>query len=567
MNRRQFITNGGLSLPIAGSLLAAGANPENSANSHPDITALADTTRTRELLSLTERFKQPVIIRDITVFRRDHQIWAQVRSQDGALGRSIGSSRQASLLSILETLVVPFFLGKDARRIESLVDEVHIGGSRYKFAGMPFFSCVAMLELAVFDLLSHTADLPVHALLGRKLRGRIPVYLSRFTRDNRPESEAEALLAELEQSGAKAVKIKLGARMSHNRDGYPGRSEAIIPHLRKVLPGGTAIYADANGSFDAQRAIEIGRLMEEHGYGFFEEPCPWQDYEATREVANALALPVAGGEQDSSLPQFASMLRQGVVDIVQPDILYNGGLVRTLRVAKMAEAHGRLIVPHSPAPGLNPYLIQFAAVVPNIGPHLEQTFGPQIQDGSVGVSDQAGWGFDLDPPRHILIHASLNASPVSPAFDPVRNSIEARRTGTLRWFEENVYGEPPRGIGSTVAWQPAANPQPAPDVTAEDGMLRLKGSGGRTMEVPLKLYRPNTPDQPLPTAVFICNRPREEMVFRTDADFWPMEQIVKAGLLQSFIMRKQLLLVSILEQMLEMVNFLYRLKLLVLLFR
>jgi L-alanine-DL-glutamate epimerase-like enolase superfamily enzyme len=529
MNRRQFITNSGLSLPLAGSLLAAGSEHGNPADSHLDVTDLADTTRTRELLNLKDRFKQPVVIREITVFRRDGEIWAQVRSQDGALGRSIGSSRQASLVSILETLIIPFFLGKDARRIESLVDEVHTGDSRYKFAGMPFFNCVAMLELAIFDLLSRTADVPVHVLLGRKLRDRIPVYLSRFTRDNRPESEAEALLAELEQSGAKAVKIKLGARMSHNRDGYPGRSEAIIPHLRKVLPGGTTIHADANGSFDAQRAIEIGRLMEEYGYGFFEEPCPWQDYEATRAVANALPLPVAGGEQDSSLPQFASMLRLGVVDIVQPDILYNGGLVRTLRVAKMAEAHGRLIVPHSPAPRLNPYLIQFAAVVPNIGPHLEQTFGPQIQDGSVGVSDEAGWGFDFDSPRHVLVHASLNASPVAPAFDPVRKSVEARRIETLRWFEDHVYGSPPQGIRTKVAWQPAANPQPDPEVAAEDGILTLAGAGGKTMEVPLKLYRPTTPERPLPTAVFICNRPREEMIFRTDADFWPMEQIVKAG--------------------------------------
>jgi L-alanine-DL-glutamate epimerase-like enolase superfamily enzyme len=529
MNRRHFITGGGLGLPLAGSLLAAGSDHDDRAKPSPDIGSLADTTLTRDLLNLTERFKQPVIIREITIFRRDRDIWAQVRSQDGATGRSIGSARQASLISMLETLVIPFFLGKDARRIESLVDEVYTGGSRYKFAGMPFFNCVALLELAVFDMLSRTADLPVHALLGRKLRDRIPVYLSRFTRDNRPENEAEALLAELEKSGAKAVKIKLGARMSHNRDGYPGRSEAIIPHLRKVLPAGTTLHADANGSFDAKRAIEIGRLMEEHGYGFFEEPCPWQDYEATRAVADALTIPVAGGEQDSSLPQFASMLRHGVVDIVQPDILYNGGLIRSLRVAKMAEAHGRLIVPHSPAPNLNPYLIQFAAVVPNIGPHLEQTFGPQIEDGSVRVSDDPGWGFDFDTPKHLLVHASSTPAPVAVAFDPVGNSVESRRIETLNWFEEHVYGQPPRGIRSQITWQPATNPQPGPAVAAEDGILTLTGAGGKQLRVPLKLYRPTASQNPLPTAIFICNRSRDEMDFRPEADFWPMEQIVRAG--------------------------------------
>ena len=115
------------------------------------------------------------------------------------------------------------------------------------------------------------------------------------------------------------------------------------------------LYADANSSYDAQNAIRIGRLMEEYGYGFYEEPCPFDDLWSTKEVADALTIPVAGGEQEFSLRRWQWAIAKRGLDIVQPDLHYGGGLIRATKVARMAAAAGMPVVPHMSGggPGLS----------------------------------------------------------------------------------------------------------------------------------------------------------------------------------------------------------------------
>jgi hypothetical protein len=108
------------------------------------------------------------------------------------------------------------------------------------------------------------------------------------------------------------------------------------------------------------------------------------------------------------------------------------------------------------------------------------------------------------------------------------DTLEARRLEILRWFETHVYGQPPQGIRSELAWSPSDEPAPAPGIVAEDGVLILTGHESRTLRVPLKLYRPAHAATPVPAAIFICNRDRELMKFSSEAEFWPMAEIVKA---------------------------------------
>jgi L-alanine-DL-glutamate epimerase-like enolase superfamily enzyme len=150
-------------------------------------------------------------------------------------------------------------------------------------------------------------------------------------------------------------------------------------------------------------------MLEANGVGFFEEPCPWEEYEETRLVADELDVVVAGGEQDSSLPRFRWMIEHRVVNLVQPDLAYNGGFIRCLRVAKMAERAGMPVTPHCPKADPNTaYMLHFAAVVPNLGPHQEyNALGPrgswwhapsfEIENGVVPVPTGPGLGVEYDP--------------------------------------------------------------------------------------------------------------------------------------------------------------------------
>ena len=130
--------------------------------------------------------------------------------------------------------------------------------------------------------------------------------------------------------------------------------------------------ADANGSYSAAKAIEIGKRLQEMKYLFFEEPCPWEELSETKKVADALEMKVAFGEQDSSLWLFQWMIENKVIDVVQPDLNYNGGFIRAARVARMARKVNMWICPHNTQTGAaSVNILQFAAATPNIGPYME----------------------------------------------------------------------------------------------------------------------------------------------------------------------------------------------------
>src|SRR5262249_34583180 len=125
----------------------------------------------------------------------------------------------------------------------------------------------------------------------------VPIYVASGRRDTTPEQEVEYLQKLVAQSGAKAVKFRVGGRMRRNADAMPGRTEKLIPLVRKTFGKAIDIHADANSSYDAPQAIRVGRLLEEVEAVYFEEPCQFDHLEETKAVADALTIPVAGGEQ------------------------------------------------------------------------------------------------------------------------------------------------------------------------------------------------------------------------------------------------------------------------------
>jgi L-alanine-DL-glutamate epimerase-like enolase superfamily enzyme len=372
------------------------------------------------MVDLHAQFSLPVILTSIEALEVRKHYLVRVRSADGAEGVVTTNNRLAYLWPIFKQFVCPYFLGKDARKLPFLVDDFYTYRSVYKLAGIALWNPVAYVELAVLDLLGKIAGKSVGSLFGTVLRKDIPVYLSSLRRDTTPEEEVAWLARRLVETGAKAVKLKIGGRMSRNADAFPGRTEKLIPLARKVFGDDVVIYVDANGSYDADYAIHIGGLLAEYNIAFFEEPCPWQEYMETKRVADALDLPVAGGEQDSSLPQFRWMISNRVMDIIQADIMYNGGMIRNLRVAQWAAHQDVSVMPHSPKVGAEAAaVLHFASIVPNLGPFQEyrgEYIPPEhwytpsfnIHDGVVSVPVGPGLGVDYD--QQIWDEAAVLAS-------------------------------------------------------------------------------------------------------------------------------------------------------------
>lgn len=309
----------------------------------------------------------------------------RVRSRDGATGIAAGHPDVLETTwPILTRRVAPFFVDKDARDLDTLLDQVYVADSNYKWQGLPFWVPVASLELAILDLLGHVSGKPIGELLGGVVRREIAVYRASGNRGNSPEAEIAYLQQLVGETGAKAIKFRLGARMRHD-EASTRRDLALIPLTRKTFGDGMTIYADANGSYDIPMALRIGRVMQEHRLAFLEEPVPFDYYDETKQIADELAVPVAGGEQESSMRRFRWMIEHRCVDVVQPDLFYFGGLVRSIKVARMAAAAGMSCTPHMSDGGLGYlYVAHFASCVPNAGPFQEY----KGRDQSLPVSSE-----------------------------------------------------------------------------------------------------------------------------------------------------------------------------------
>ena len=185
------------------------------------------------------------------------------------------------------------------------------------------------------------------------------------------EETIEHLKRDVAISIAKAIKFKLGGRMSHAE--YPaGRSEKLIPLVRKTFGDQMIISADANGSYTHGGSDSDWQADAGVQYAFYEEPVPFDWYEETRQVADALEIPIAGGEQEPSTHNFRWLIANGGLSIVQQDMFYFGGMIRCMQVARMANAFGKQCIPHISSTGLGyVYMMHFVSAIPNSGPFHE----------------------------------------------------------------------------------------------------------------------------------------------------------------------------------------------------
>ena len=246
--------------------------------------------------------KRPVKIASVELLRAGRVYLVRTRSTDGVEAITVPNpARTALMYPLFLKQIVPVFIGKDARDLERLLWDVYRHDSNYKLQGLALWVCVAAIEMALLELLGQTAQRPLADFFGGTVRRDIPIYVASGNRGNRPEAEITHLQKLIAESGARALKFRLGGRMSRNADSLPGRTEALIPKVREVFGDGFTLYADANSSYDAREGTRVGRLLEAHNYGFYEEPCEFDDLWSTKEVADALTIPVAGGEQEFSL--------------------------------------------------------------------------------------------------------------------------------------------------------------------------------------------------------------------------------------------------------------------------
>lgn len=404
-NRRKFIAT-----TMAGSLGAALPIPSFQSANLKDKYNLLDGIISKPVLK-KELFHSAVIIESLELLRLKNTFLCRVRSKDGAVGISVANNDQMkSLYPVFINRLQPFFIGKDARNLEILIEEVYVYQSNYKMQNLALWVPLATIEFAILDMLGRISGKSIGQLIGEIHNQKIAVYQANGERGITAEVTIEHLLNEVGETKAKALKFKVGGRMSNNIEEPRGRSEKLIPLVRKTFGDKMVIYADSNGSYTAGEAIRIGKIMEDYKIDFYEEPVPFDWYEETKEVTDALNIPVAGGEQEPSLHMFRWLIANSALQIVQPDMFYFGGMIRSMKVARMADAFGIQCTPHISGSGLGYlYMMHFVSAIPNAGPYHEfkgfndelpfdcKTSALSSDEGVVIVPSGAGLGIEIDP--------------------------------------------------------------------------------------------------------------------------------------------------------------------------
>lgn len=343
----------------------------------------------------------------LETFSTDFVCFVRATADDGAQGWGQVAPYHADITaSVLHRMVAPHVLGMGSTDIDAMVDLVP--EREHKFPGSFLIRAIGGVDTALWDMAGHRAGKSVTELIGGS-PGQVRAYASSMKRDITPEQEADRFNLLADTFGFDAFKFRIGAECGHDIDEWPGRTESIVSTVRKALGDKAALLVDANSGFSPDRAIEVGRLLEQHGISHFEEPCPYWEYQQTKAVTEALDVDVTGGEQDCELQNWRRMIEMRAVDVVQPDVCYLGGLTRTLRVAAMAAEQGLPVTPHAANLSMvTLFTMHLLRAIPNAGKYLEfsiegedyypwqeglfDVFPYTIIDGCATVTDAPGWG-------------------------------------------------------------------------------------------------------------------------------------------------------------------------------
>ncbi len=351
-------------------------------------------------------------IRKLETFSNEFVGFVRVTSDTGEQGWGQVSTYNADItVEVFHRQVARHALGTNALDFADTLELIN--EREHKYPGSYLRRAMTGLDTALLDLRGKIEGKPVTALLGGT-PGKLRAYASSMKRDITPKDEARRLCKLRDEKGFDAFKWRVGAECGRDRDEWPGRTEEIVPTVSRALGDGVAKLVDANSCYSPKRAIEVGRLLEAEGIGHFEEPCPYWEFAQTKQVADALSIDVTGGEQDCEFTAWETMIGMRAVDVVQPDVMYVGGMLRTMRVCRMAEKAGLPVTPHAANLSLvTMCTMHLLRAIPNAGKYLEFSIEEEdyypwqyglflgdpyaITDGKATVTDQPGWGVEINP--------------------------------------------------------------------------------------------------------------------------------------------------------------------------
>jgi len=324
-------------------------------------------------------------------------------------GEPVLEGRAATVAAAVEELS-DYLVGRDPRRIEDHWTVLYRSGF-YRGGGV-HMSALAGIDQALWDIKGKALGVPVHDLLGGRLRDRIKVYS--WIGGDRP-AETAAAAVEAVGRGFAAVKMNGPEELQYldTRDKVE-KVVANVAAVREAVGPDVGIGVDFHGRVHRPMARVLLDALEPYHLMFVEEPVLSEHVDGIADVLRASSTPIALGERLYSRWDFKHVLASGVVDVVQPDLSHAGGITEVRKIAAMAEAYDVAVAPHCPlGPIALAACLQLDAVAYNaviqeqsLGIHynaandlLDYLADPSVfaySDGMVEIPRGPGLGIEVD---------------------------------------------------------------------------------------------------------------------------------------------------------------------------
>jgi galactonate dehydratase len=313
-------------------------------------------------------------------------LFVRVETDDGLHGYGEGTVNgfAATVAAAIEELSDQY-LGADPHDVEALLQRMV--RDVYSDGGQIHMAAAAAIEIACWDIVGKAAGLPVHALLGGRVRDRVRAYANGWYRTEREPDAVAAKAREVVAAGYTAMKFDpFGTAWRVQDRQEEDLSIDIVRAVRDAVGPDVDLMIEAHNRFTASTALRIADRLAEFRPAWLEEPVHHSQLGSMVEVARRSPVPVATGESFTSLGQFADLLSHDVVQILQPEPLHLGGIWRTRQLASMAEAHLAVVAPHNAqGPVCGAVAVQLGACIPNF--YVQETFDEFNADWTQGIVD------------------------------------------------------------------------------------------------------------------------------------------------------------------------------------
>ena len=319
--------------------------------------------------------------------------WVKVTAEDGTWG--LGTLPFARALTPVVEHLASQLINEDCMAIEKLADMMFRLTKPYGTVGLASYA-ISSIDLALWDLKGKLLEKPVYSLLGGPQKERIFCYATGNDVDWYKEM------------GFKAFKLACPYGPADGLDGIH-RNEAFVARAREVIGDDSELMLDCWMAFDVEYTLRLAEVLRPYRLKWMEECLIPEDFDA--HVALRERLPwqtLATGEHWYTHVPFLWAIRHRVVDVLQPDINWCGGLTTCRRIADAADGAGMSVILHGG--GITPFGQHFTFATPTSpwcevfvgsppGVPLEEAVwlpGTAVpRDGWLVPSDAPGFGLEV----------------------------------------------------------------------------------------------------------------------------------------------------------------------------